>query len=118
MVSVVSDAFVSTGCPRALQPLAEVLRGLVGHAFEDDDDLRMFVRGLGRRVSDAADAASVLATVMHNRDMVGGTLSIIRSVGSGHDYARLRYVRVRGTIAVGGGGSKVSTCNDENLRLS
>lgn len=110
MIFIVTEVFVSRSCPVSLRPVVFEMRKAAGNAFESEEHLSRYVKGLTAWVNDlCARAHGRMSGISVCRSCSGntGAVSVIRHDRNAGDLLRLSYIVLRGHVSVGRDGRTV-----------
>lgn len=98
MVYVVTNTFVGSGCPKFLQEIGQQVLSIRHYAFDDNDKLNRYLKGLEERVKKLAAAKKSAVRFSHTATEDGGTV-VISKEGMGYtDFIRFSYIIVKGHL--------------------
>lgn len=101
MVNVIQSVFVSSKCPKYLQPIAKELQKSQNYAFEEDEQVVHLAQGYQKWVEDynVKHPASNL-TFRHIETSEGGSFSFFKNDGPNHFLLRMVYFHLLGHVSV------------------
>ena len=100
MINVVNSIFISSQCPKYLQPLCAEVRKTLHYEFEDGERMERFVNGCRSFVGRVSAQKNAKLAFYHNKSEDGGTITVGKCSEGYSDFIRISYFKLRGRLEV------------------
>lgn len=100
MIIIVDNVFISSQCPKYLQPLCAEIRKTLHYEFEDAERMKRFASGCRSFVECVSSQKNTKLAFCHTENEDGGAITIGKC-GKGHsDFIRFNYFKLRGRLEI------------------
>ena len=98
MIKVVSSLFISSGCPKYLQPICEEIKKALYHNFESEETFNRFMDGIRTFISNLPGNRSKNVVMLTTGLGASGNMTISSSMDK--MFVLMNYVTVLGCVHV------------------